>query len=188
MAQQHVEHDAAPTYVRLVVEYRKRTTERLWGELVRPGIARVLGISHWSNLSHGDLVKVDPLCSCGEKHPHYEPRARIFRASRRVQFFTAGTHYRRNRAIAQYLVDTWPTAPGYTTGEISGGVGYVGTQIMPDGFPAGIVAYPTPDAKHNDTHWRIAFPWPTRRRDAVAFLDACPHVTWHELRKGEFDR
>lgn len=179
---------AAAPLVRLYAAYENGHDERLWGELVRPGIARVLGVSHWSNLSHGDLVKVEPLCSCGETHPQYETGARVFRASRRVQFFTRGTSTRRIREVARYLVERWPTAPGYTTGEIDGVVGYVGTAIMLDGFPAGLTAYPMVDRRYRDTHWRIAFPWPTRRRDAVAFLDRCPHLEWHELRKDEDDR
>jgi len=174
-----------PGPVRLVVEYREGRRERLWGEIVRPGVARVLGISHYSTLAHGDLVKVSELCSCDHEHPHYEIGPRVFRAGRRVQFFTRGVTRKRIDAVAAYLL-TWPHGSSYRLPTPPGYAGYVGTGIRPDGFPCGIAAYPTVDLDAGDVHWRVSFPWPTRRRDAVAFLERVPGVLFHSLqRKGK---
>jgi hypothetical protein len=172
--------------VRLVVEYRRLPSESMWGEIVRPGLARVLSISHYSTLSYGDVVKVEPICSCGERHEHYAVGQRVFRGSRRVQAFTRARSRRRLREVAEYLAG-WPTTAGYEVAEQIA-PGYVGSQIMPDGFPAGLAAYGVFDDEHRDTHWRIAFPWPTARRKAAAFLDRCPHLAWHELRRDEEER
>ena len=178
-----VERESFRTPVRLVVEYRRRRGERMWGEIVRPGLARVLSISHYSTLSYGDVVKVEPLCSCGEKHEQYAVGQRVFRGSRRVQAFTRGRSRRRLREVGEYLA-TWPALSESVVLE-QHAPGYVGSRIMPDGFPAGIAAYGVFDDVHRDTHWRIAFPWPTRRRAAVAFLERCPHLAWHELRRDD---
>lgn len=165
--------------VRVVVSYRNGHSERLWGALVRPHLARVISISHWSNLSYGDVVKVSPLCSCGEDHEQYQAGQRVFRGSRRVQSFTRGVSARRVREVVEYLT-RWPTVEGYSTHALAV-PGWVSTQIMPDGFPAGLAAYATVDRSEGDTHWRLAFPWATRRRVASAFLDACPYIEWHAL-------
>lgn len=184
----------------------------------RPGIGRVLGISARSRNSHGDLVKLEPVAGELERHRQeiirrrlaarigtpssrytdwsaivcYQPCEWVFRASRRVELSTYGTPPARLCEVAQYLAG-WPTAPGYTsltTCDPTSGASWIMSEIMPDGFPAGITAgvfgqHPPP---FDVTSWRVAFPWPTRRRDAVAFLDACPHVTWHGLRKDEHYR
>jgi hypothetical protein len=161
--------------VRIVAEHTNGR-ERLWGELVRPGVARVAGMSHFCDLSHGDLVKVSPLCSCGEPFEQYQAGHRVFRGSRRAQFFTAGTSKARIRKVAEYLL-TWPggqTKPLRVPG-------YVGSDFGPDGFPFGVAAYPTPSKRYRDTHWRISFPWPTSKRKAVRFLDGVPFVMFHDL-------
>jgi hypothetical protein len=166
--------------VRIVAEPRPGLHERMWGELIRPRLARVLSISHWSTLSYGDVVKVSPLCSCGESHDLYQAGARVFRASRRVQAFTRGMGARRMREIVAYL-EQWPAVAGYSNWALST-PGYVGCDIMPDGFPAGVAAYGECNRREMDTHWRIAFPWSTPRSRAREFLDQLPYVEWHELR------
>jgi hypothetical protein len=161
--------------VRIVAEHANGR-ERLWGELVRPGVARVASISHFCDLSNGDLVKVSPLCSCGEELEQYDAGQRVFRASRRVQLFTKGTSEARLREVAAYLL-TWP----HGTSAALPVPGFVGTDIGPDGFPCGVAAYPTPEKRHRDTHWRVSFPWPTSKRKAARFLDGVPYLTFHEL-------
>jgi hypothetical protein len=165
------------TPVQLVIEHGQ-SCERLWGELVRPGVARVAGISHFCDLSHGDLVKVSPLCSCGELFEQYQAGQRVFRGSRRVQFFTSGTSKARMRKVAAYLL-TWP---GGQTKQLQV-PGYVGSDFGADGFPCGVAAYPHEDEEYPEslTHWRISFPWPTSKRKAARFLDGVPHLEFHEL-------
>lgn len=186
----------------------------------RPGIARVLGISrpYSARLSHGDLVKLAPVAGELERQRQeiirrrlaarigtsssrytdwpaivcYQPREWVFRASRRVELSTYGTEPARLYEVAQYLAG-WPTAPGYTsltTCDPTSGASWLMSEIMPDGFPAGITAgvFGQNPPPLDVTSWGVAFPWPTRRRDAAVFLDACPHVIWHGLRKDEHDR
>ena len=161
--------------VRIVAEY-EQGRERLWGELVRPGVARVASISHFSDLSNGDLVEVSPACSCDETHEHYEIGQRIFRASRRVQFFTKGTSAARLRKVARYLL-TWPQ--GHS--EALAVAGWIGTGYDAAGFSEGVAAYPTPEQDDDDTHWRVSFPWPTTSEAIARFLDGVPHLIFHEL-------
>jgi hypothetical protein len=168
--------------VRLVAQYRGGQRERLWGEIVRPGVARVLGLSHYSDLAHGDLVKASELCSCGEEHPHYEIGERVFRAGRRVQMFTRGTTSKRINTVAAYLL-TWPHGTSRVLDTPAGYAGYIGTDIDADGFPCGLAAYPTVDHEAAAIHWRISFPWATRRRDAAAFLEHAPGVVFHTLER-----
>jgi len=161
--------------VRIVAEH-ENGRERLWGELVRPGVARIVNISHFSDLSNGDLVEVSPLCSCEEEIEHYEIGQRVFRASRRVQFFTQGTGAARIRKVARYLL-TWP----HGRSEALPVVGWIGTGYDSDGFSCGVAAYPTPEQDDNDTHWRVSFPWQTADEEITRFLDGVPHLIFHEL-------
>lgn len=168
--------------VRLIAEYRTGERERFWGELVRPGVGRVLGVGRFSNVAHGDLFKVSELCSCGEEQKQYELGPRIFRAGRHVQMFTKGTTPKRIDAVAAYLL-RWPYGSTYRLDTPAGYTGYLGSEIGPDGFPCGLAAWPIVDDEVAATHWRISFPWPTRRRVAAAFLDGAPGVVFHTLRR-----
>ncbi len=166
-------NDHTKEMIRVVAEHLFDPRERLWGELVTPGTARILNISLYCDLSYGDVVKIEPLCSCDKEHRHYECGQRIFRATHLVHLFTRGTSEARRKRVAEYL-SGWLVPAGYAAAD-----------FLPDGFPAGIVSTATAVPEHNDTHWRIAFPWPASKRKARAFLEQVPYVVYHTLERKE---
>jgi len=165
--------------VRVYAQQQDGRSELLWGVLVGERVAQLRNISFLCDLSYGDCVVVRPLCSCGEEHPQYEARERVFRASRRVQFFTKGAGHQRARDVARYLA-TW--APrGIAASTPYGEPGWVTSELDGDGFPRGLAVQCLRRPGGETTHWFCAFPWATSKRRARAFLDRVPFVVFHQL-------
>jgi hypothetical protein len=155
-------------------------SERLWGKPAGLGRVRMQSVSHYTDLSAGDLVRVVPLCSCDDVRKHFAAAERISRGSRRVQVITTGSTPLPIQRAAEYFA-TWPTLDGSTCSVSASW--WVGCEFDDKGLPLGVCGYWTPDREqgHAFAHWRLAFPLSATDDEVAEFLDGTPGLEFHEL-------
>lgn len=168
------------TYVRVYVDHGEGRTERLWAVPAGIGRVRLLSVSHYADLSPGDLVRAIPLCSCDDVRKHYAAAERISRGSRRVQVITQGVSILRTQRVAEYF-SMWPTLDGSTYSLST--PRWVRCDFDDQGLPLGVSGYATPDREegHPIAHWRLAFPLSADVEGIAKFLDGTPGLEFHEL-------
>lgn len=166
--------------VRVHADYGKGRSERLWGKPAGLGRVRMQSVSHYTDLSAGDLVRVVPLCSCDDVRRHYAAAERLSRGSRRVQVMTTGSTPLPIQRAAEYFA-TWPTLDG-STYSLSPRL-WVRCAFDDKGLPLGVCGYATPEREkgHAFAHWRLAFPLSATDDEVAEFLDGTPGLEFHEL-------